>query len=89
MEERRKLETGDLVIFIDAYRNRRHALVTKVWNSVGNLPGCNLVATSNDETKGDLYGRQIERFTSVVHGSQQPAGGMCWWWPGETPPLTT
>lgn len=46
-------------------------------------PGCNLVYVSSDQMKKDPYGRQIERATSVVHKSKQPAGGNFWCWPDE------
>jgi hypothetical protein len=81
----RTLNVEDTVIYIDSHRKPRRALVTKVWNSVGNLPGCNLVVVCDDESKTDGYGRQIERFTSVVHLSQNAAKGWCWCWPDEVP----
>jgi hypothetical protein len=81
----RELKVRDSVVFIDGRRKRRSALVTKVWASVGNLPGCNLVAVCDDDQKTDPYGVQIERFTSVVHISQNPAGGWGWAWPDEVP----
>lgn len=80
----RELKIGDSIVYIDAHRERHNALVTKVWTSVGNLPGCNLVYVSSDETKNDPYGRQIERSTSVVHRSAQPAGAGCWCWSDES-----
>jgi len=82
----KKLETGNHVMYIDVHRKARDAIVTAVWPSmVGGRDGCNLVIVCEDESKTDPYGRQIERFTSVVHLSQQPAGGWCWCWPDETP----
>lgn len=83
----RELKIGSPVIYVDAHRKGHHALATTVWEQMsggdGRPPGCNLVLVSDDETKTDPYGRQIERFTSVVHLSQQPAGGWCWCWPDE------
>jgi len=46
-------------------------------------PGCNLVYVSGDTAKTDPYGRQLERATSVVHKSKQPAHGNYWCWPDE------
>lgn len=31
-----------------------------------------------DESRTDPYGRQVERETSIVHESAQPADGMFW-----------
>jgi hypothetical protein len=72
------------IFFIDPYRKAHAALVTRVWNGmVGAIPGCNLVFVSGDESKEDPYGRQIERATSIVHLSGQPARASCWCWPDE------
>lgn len=38
----------------------------------------NVVLVVSDKTKQDSYGQQIERFTSIVHESQQQAHGMFW-----------
>lgn len=75
---------SDSVIYIDEKRIRRNALVLHVWDECGGpAPGTNLVIVSNDLKEEDIYGRQIERPTSVVHTSVQPAGGNCWCWPDE------
>lgn len=79
----RELKIGDVVVFIDEVRKHHDALVTNVWQSSGGKPGCNVVYVVDDESKVDPYGRQIERRTSIVHASAQPAGGMCWKWPSE------
>lgn len=86
--EKQVLKVGSEVIYIDAHRVKHSALVTHVWPSGqadggGHQPGCNLVYVSGDETKTDPYGRQIERATSVVHKSVQPAPGNYWCWPDE------
>lgn len=81
----RKLKERDSVVYIDAHRQARNALVTRVWPNMGGADGCNLVVVCDDDTKTDPYGVQIERFTSVVHLSQQPAKGWCWCWPDEVP----
>lgn len=85
----KELKVGDQVIFIDEQRARHNALVTVVWRDIhhqpeGKPPGCNLVFVSGDVTKEDPYGRQIERRTSLVHVSAQPARASCWSWPDES-----
>jgi len=60
------MKIGDHVLYVDALSRPRQA------------PGLNLVLVSNDEAKDDPYGRQIERETSVVHVSNQPAPGAYW-----------
>ena len=77
------MKIGDHVLYVDALSRPRHALVTAGWNQPGYTPttpepGLNLVLVSHDEAKDDPYGRQIERETSVVHVSNQPAPGAYW-----------
>lgn len=82
----REVAVGQVVVFHDS-RNRPHqALVTCVWNP-GELvsTGVNVVFVSLDEERSDSYGRQIERETSVVHGSCQPAHGHYWRFEDEVP----
>lgn len=81
-----KLEQLDpMVVFVDEKGVEHKALVTAVWpgeyagnNPPTNEPGINLVFVSSDPSKDDSYGRQIERRTSVVHKSGQPAPGNYW-----------
>lgn len=49
------------------------------------LPCCNIVLVSDDASRTDPYGRQLQRHTSVSYGRQQgtPFLGMCWAWPDE------
>jgi hypothetical protein len=77
MQEIKSVKIGDSVIFIDSLRNELPALVTAVWS----LPCINVVYVSTDTNKGDTYGRQIERMTSVIHKSCQGevAFGNCWY----------
>jgi hypothetical protein len=73
------VKIGDAVTFVDAHAVERPALVTHIWGSMGgSQPGVNVVIIANDESKTDQYGRQLERHTSVVHQSAQPAHG--WYW---------
>ena len=53
------------------------------YESATGEPGCNLVYVSSDAERTDNCGRQMERATSVVHKSKQPAHGMYWCWPDE------
>jgi hypothetical protein len=54
-----------------------------VWKQVSAWPGCNLVFISGDPERKDSCGRQMERQTSVIHKTMQPAHGMYWCWPDE------
>lgn len=86
--EQNVLRVGSEVVYIDAQRVKHSALVTHVWgqghaDGGSKHPGCNLVYVSSDAAKTDPYGRQIERATSVVHKSAQPAGAFCWCWHDE------
>ena len=83
------VKIGDGVTFYNEFGKPRQALVTAVHGEVvysGNgdliqVPCVNLVFVSDDEARHDNYGRQIERTSSVVHKSSQPAHGMYWDWP--------
>ncbi len=76
-------KVGSVVIFTDENRRDHNALVTAVWS-----PTCiNLMRVSADESKTDVYGRQLERNTSVTrYTPNQP--GMCWRLPGESAEFT-
>ena len=86
------VKIGDAVIFVDPVGQPRPALVTAVWGQYATpmspAPGVNLVIVSEDPFRDDTYGRQIERSTSVVHQSNQPAHGNYWREVGDTSPLT-
>lgn len=71
---------GDAVIYTDAYGVDRPALTTAVWGDVNSPyePAINLVFVSSDKDRTDQYGRQLERNSSVVHQSAQPAHGTFW-----------
>lgn len=77
-KENMRKQIGDTVTFIDDKRKEHNALVTAVWSDT-----CiNIVLVSDDESKTDQYGRQLERHTSVSHASLQTGEGapfgMCW-----------
>lgn len=74
-----KLEIGQLITFVDEHRRELPALVTYVWPGMsGVADGCNVVIVSQDESRTDSCGRQIERKTSVPHQSSNPAPGYFW-----------
>ena len=90
----RELKVGQSVMFMDEHRCLKPALVTAVhgelyYDDVGKLtwlPCINLIACSSNELKSDVYGRQVERHSSVQHRSanahhEQVTGmpiGMTW-----------
>ncbi len=88
----RKYDLNARIVYVDPKGERHSALVTVWWTgsdpipeyvSATGEPGCNLVFVSNDPDRRDPYGRQLERATSVVHKSKQPAAGNYWCWPDE------
>lgn len=89
----RKLEIGAALVYLTPTRQRVNALVTAVHGQgapeehkakYGSWPCINVCFVSPDTSKQDPYGRQIERATSVSHGSQQGVPmGNCWLWPDE------
>lgn len=72
MDEKRELKIGDVVIYyVDHYQVKHKALVTNAWSSVGNLPGCNVVYVSEDQTKEDPYGNwNVRRAASTCQCSR-------------------
>ena len=76
-----KLKVGDHVIWVDPVGRQFNALVTAVWSQT-----CiNVVFVSNDESKTDSYGRQIERETSVCNRLSTTVHGRYFMMPGDTP----
>jgi hypothetical protein len=73
----RKEVVGAPVVYVDENGNSHNALVT-AWHSSS---CCNLLFVSSDELRSDNYGRQIERRSSCVDESLQPAHGNYWHWP--------
>jgi hypothetical protein len=64
--ERRQLKVGEVVVYVDSFKQEHLALTTSVHGTGADTPcGCNLVYVSADESKTDTYGRQVERQTSV------------------------
>lgn len=87
MSEIRQPQVGDVVIFVDEHAKRHNALLTAVHGtSVADgaetyHPAVNVVFVTDDSSKTDPYGSQIERETSVVHRISQSAHGMYWEYP--------
>lgn len=73
------------VIWVDAHGRQHDAIVTTIWGKIEDVPCINLVVVSDDESKQDSYGRQIERQTSVVHRTRQAAHGWYYMMPGDSP----
>lgn len=90
MKEQERYKYGAAIVYVDEFGKPHDALVT-TWHGLDHYrvhapqlePGVNLVLVSQDETKTDSYGRQIERKTSVCHKGVQPAHGWYWMWPEE------
>lgn len=90
MKEATRYKEGTHVVYVDAFRARHDALVTRWWGSrplSGNPehpePGCNVVFVTTDDAKTDQYGQQKQHETSVCHKTVQQAPGNYWCWPDE------
>jgi hypothetical protein len=68
---------GDTVIYHQPNGVAVNALVVQVWSNWTN-PAINLVYVSPDTNRTDSSGRQIERASSVSHGSMMSAHGNYW-----------
>jgi hypothetical protein len=69
---------GSVVTYVDSTGHDRPALVTNCFGPLESKPSINVVIVNDDENQTDTYGRKIERFTSVVHQSNQWAHGNYW-----------
>lgn len=97
MTSKPELKAGTHVIYIDERYEKHNALVTQVHGAVEGwesdkftgperkwyIPCVNLLFVAADEYAKDQYGRQIERESSIVHKSNNSAGGNCFVFPGE------
>jgi hypothetical protein len=95
----RELKVGQHLVFIDADREERDALLLCIHgNPKGepyrlaneeaermHWPCVNLVVVSKEPGAQDQYGRQTMKdgHTSIVHWSDNTAQGFCWRWPDE------
>ena len=72
--EEKTLQTGDVVVYRDEHGVDHNALVTIVHGNTAQ--SCiNVVYLTEDETKHDSWGRQIERASSVQRKSEFTAHG--------------
>lgn len=79
MTDEKHLKVGEVVVYVDPFKRDHLALVTAVFRGMsGTRDGCNLVYVTQDESKTDTYGGQIERQSSVAHISANPAQANCW-----------
>jgi len=78
------VKVGCAVKYFDRNGVEHDALVTCVHgrsqliNDIENHPAINIVYVTDDVSKHDVYGNQIERETSIVHSSSQSAHGFYW-----------
>jgi hypothetical protein len=94
----RELKIGQHLVFIDADRQERDALLICIHGdsrgaeykapdgeSAIQWPCVNLVVVSKEPGAQDQYGRQTMKdgHTSVVHWTNSSAQGFCWRWPDE------
>lgn len=85
-------QVGDVVVYHDSTGKAHNALITCYFGCVDgegkliDVMSCaNLVFVSADARRKDECGRQIERVTSIEHGSQKSVHGVYWRWPEEKP----
>lgn len=72
--EEKILEPGEVVTYYDEHGVPHQALVTIVHGNTSQ--SCiNVVYISDDDTKRDSYGRQVERASSVQRKSEFTANG--------------
>lgn len=78
------------MIACDEQGNDHHALLTAVWGEDKTHPKeygptVNLLYVTEDETKTDQYGRQIDRHLSSTVHARAPGAvhGRYWRWPEE------
>ena len=79
-------EIGEHVIYHDEVGKAFPALLTEVhlYNDDPN-PVVNLLYVSDNKAEHDSYGRQIDRPSSISHGSVNKAHGNYWRRPDEEP----
>ena len=81
MSDPNTVKIGDNVVYHDPGGSPHNAVVNAVWSP----PMVNLVYVSSDESRTDVYGRQIERATSCTHKSKTQVHGMYWRYLEEEP----
>ena len=89
--EKRRPRVRDSVIYHDEHGIPHNALLTCVFDQakaeddLTDLPCVNLVYVTEDEDRGDSYGRQILRETSQVHKTSMHTHGHYWRFEWEEP----
>jgi len=73
--------TGDSVFVVDEYGKLHNGLVTNGWGAVRSC--LNVIFVSEDKTKVDQYGTQLERLSSCSHRDDTEAPGRYWFKSGE------
>lgn len=86
---KRTLKNGMAVKVADEHGVIHDGLVTNQWGPSevedGKAGPCiNVLFVSEDETKRDQYGTQIERLSSTSHKLSTSAPGRFWYFPDET-----
>lgn len=86
---KRTIKDGDHVKVVDEYGVLHDGLVTNSWGSADTEDGqpgpcINVLFVSQDPSKRDQYGEQIERLSSCSHKLSTEAPGRHWYWPDET-----
>lgn len=85
----RKLVKGMFVKVVDEVGVLHDGLVTNNWGDCdvedGKAgPTINVLFVSDDQSKTDQYGTQIERLSSCSHKLNSHAPGRYWYFPDET-----
>lgn len=85
----REVKNGMFVKVVDEVGRTHDGLVTNCWGGTkvpDGKPGptINVVYVSDDSTKTDPYGQQIERLSSCSHKLNTAAPGRFWHFPDET-----
>lgn len=88
-----KMSIGAAIIVVDSIGKQHNGVLTNVFGQgtpeehfahYKSWPCANVAFVSDDESRKDNYGRQIERFTSFPHKSSMPGvSGMYFIFPDE------
>lgn len=73
-----QVKVGQTVTFVDPVGKHRAALITAAWS----YSCVNMVLVSEESTRTDSYGRQIERVTSISHASTPGRAPGNFWYAG-------
>jgi hypothetical protein len=73
-----KPSVGDVIVYVDEVSVAHDALVTAYWGGDHPNGALNCVYVSDDDSKKDPYGRQLERASSVSRQGPHTAHGRYW-----------